>query len=100
MLVAPALSVVVMVRTALPDRSAVGVKVRVPSGAMAGATVKREGSSTVTAKVTVWAVSSAGPGVMPVIQPAPVWGPLSSATVTGAPVRNAGVSLTGVMVTL
>ena len=64
----------------LPSASRVGVKVSVPSGAIAGWTAKSPPLVLETVKVTFWEDSSAGPAVMPVAQPGMVCAPRRETT--------------------
>ena len=66
----PPLSTAVTVMVATPLASAAGLYVSVPLGATAGWSVKSEGVSAVTVKLTVCDDSLAGPGEIAVAQPA------------------------------
>ena len=99
-LVAPALSVRATAMVAEPWAFGAGVKVRRPVEPIDGATANRPGLSLMTAKVDVWAASSAGPGEMAVAHAVRTAAPESSVTVTFAPMAKVGTSLTGVTITV
>ncbi len=78
----PPLSCATTVTVAEPFAFVAGVKVSVPLDAMAGCVRNSALLSFVTAKVTTWPDSFAGPGEMPVRKLAVVLAPESSSTVT------------------
>jgi hypothetical protein len=86
-LAVPPLSSSRSVIVAVPKRFAAGVNVRSPvTGSIAGATEKSDALVLpVTVNVSVWLLSSAGPALIAVAQPGVVCGPLSSSTVSSAP---------------
>src|SRR5206468_2037403 len=74
--------------------SATGVNVNVPSAATAGWLRNNDGTSLETMKLTTWLLSFSGPGEMPVAHLVKTTAPLSSGTVTSAPLLKMGGSFT------
>ena len=66
-----------------------------PVGSTAGCVLNNPFASFVTMNDSDWELSLAGPGLIPLAQPATVWGPASSATVWSLPAVKLGGSLTG-----
>src|SRR5438093_5412096 len=86
----------------LPNAFGAGVKVSVPViGSTAGPTAKSAGLVLpATTKVNACPLSSTGPALIALAQPATVRAPASSATVTSGPFVKPGASLTAVTVTV
>src|SRR6516162_4572228 len=98
-LAVPPLSWSTTAMLALPLAPAAGVNVSVPLAPMVGPAANRAALLLlVTRKVSVCHDSLAAPGEMAVAQPANVWGPEFSKTVSLGPAVNVGGWLTGLTV--